>query len=87
MKPYIPRLLQSLYDGDSDRGVEFRERFLAKLRENENFPTKIWCSDEAGFKLNGHMNRHNCVYWSDANPNVISERDVNLPGVTVWAAI
>jgi hypothetical protein len=27
------------------------------------------------------------VYWSDVNPNVISEKDVNLPGVTVWAAI
>jgi hypothetical protein len=41
MKPYIPRLLQSLHDGDSDRRVEFCGRFLAKLRENENFPTKI----------------------------------------------
>jgi hypothetical protein len=31
--------------------------------------------------------RHNCVYWSDVNPNVILEKDVNLPGVTFWAAI
>jgi hypothetical protein len=86
MKPYIPRLLQSLRDGDSER-VEICERFLAKLRENENFPTKIWWSDEATFKLNGHINRHTCVYWSDVNPNVILEKDVNLPGATVWAAI
>jgi hypothetical protein len=27
------------------------------------------------------------VYWRDANPNVIFEKDVNLPGVTVWEAI
>jgi hypothetical protein len=40
MKPYIPRLLQYLYDGDSDRRVEFCERFLAKLRENEKFSNK-----------------------------------------------
>jgi hypothetical protein len=56
MRPYIPRLLQSLHDGDSDRRVEFCERFLAKLPENE---TKIWWSDEATFKLNGHINHHN----------------------------
>ncbi|XP_054449778.1 uncharacterized protein LOC129087027 [Pteronotus mesoamericanus] len=87
MKPYIPRLLHSLHDGDSDRRVEFCERFLAKLREDENFPTKIWWSDEATFKLNGHINRHNCVYWNEVNPHVILEKDINLPGVTVWAAI
>jgi hypothetical protein len=87
MKPYIPRSLQSLHGGDSDRRVEFCERFLAKLRENENFLTKGWWSDEATFKLNGHINHHNCVYWRDVNPNVILEKDVNLPGVTVWVAI
>ena len=27
------------------------------------------------------------MYWSDVNPHVILEKDVNLPGVTVWAAI
>jgi hypothetical protein len=27
------------------------------------------------------------VYWSDVNPNVILEKDVNLTGVTVWATI
>jgi hypothetical protein len=39
------------------------------------------------FKLNSHINRHNFVYWSDVNPNVILEKDVNLPGVTVWVVI
>jgi hypothetical protein len=87
MKPYIPRLLQSLHDGDSDKRREFCERFLAKFRENENFPTKIWWSDEATFKLNGHINRHTCVYWTNVNPNVILAKDVDLPEVTIWAAI
>ena len=37
--------------------------------------------------LNGHINRHNCVYWSNENPHAILEKDINLPGVTAWAAI
>ena len=39
------------------------------------------------FKLNEYINRHYCVYWSNNNPHVILEKDINLPGVTVWTAI
>ena len=27
------------------------------------------------------------MYWSNDNPYVILKKDINLPGVTVWAAI
>ena len=39
------------------------------------------------FKLNGYINRHNCIYWRDNKLNEIIEKDVNLPGVTVWCGI
>ena len=87
MKPYIPRVLQSLHDGDQDRRLQFCEIFMTKVNEDVTFLDKIWWSDEATFKLNGHINRHNCVYWSNDNPHVILEKDNNLPGLTVWAAI
>ena len=54
---------------------------------DENFQDKIWWSGEACFKLNGHINRHSCTYWSQENPHVILEREVNVSGITVWAVM
>ena len=31
---------------------------------------KIIWTDEACFKLSHYVNRHNCVYWADENPNL-----------------
>ena len=39
------------------------------------------------FKLNGHINRHNCVYWDAKNPKIVTEKEMNAPGVMVWAGI
>ena len=87
MKPYIPRLVQALHDGDQDRRVQFAEEFLDRVAADDTFINRIWWSDEASFKLNGHINRHNCVFWCADNPRVVLEKEINLPGVTVWAAI
>jgi hypothetical protein len=46
----------------------------------------VW-SDEATFKLNGTVNRHNCTYWSSENPKVHVHEAVNLPGLTVWCGV
>nr|CAI5854621.1 unnamed protein product [Callosobruchus analis] len=46
----------------------------------------IW-SDKAQFKLNGTVNRHNCVYWCEENPHITVEKAVNLPGVNVWCGL
>nr|CAI5867087.1 unnamed protein product [Callosobruchus analis] len=46
----------------------------------------IW-SDEAQFKLNGTVDRHNCVYWCEENPHITIEKAVNLPGVNVWCGL
>lgn len=87
LKAYIPRLFHALHDSDQDKRVEFAEDFLLRLRNNESLLDHIWWSDEAMFKLNGHINRHNCVYWAAENPRIIIEREVNLPGVVVWCAM
>ena len=46
----------------------------------------VW-SDEAQFKLNGTVNRHNCVYWAPENPHVHVEKEVNLPGLNIWCGL
>lgn len=87
LKPFRPRLIHALNDDDYDRRVEFAENFLEMVRNDETLLDRVIWSDEAIFKLNGHINRHNCVYWASENPNVTIEREQFAPGVQVWCAI
>lgn len=87
LKLYIPHLFHALHDGDADCRLEFSEIFLTLTCDDETLQDKIWWSDEACFKLNSHINQHNCSYCNHENPHVILEKEVNLPGVTAWTAI
>ena len=60
-KLWRPRLVQELSEDDPDRRLQFCELFQDKFAENLNV---IW-SDEAQFKLNEEINRHNCVFYAD----------------------
>ena len=84
LHPYRLRELQALNEDDGDRRLQFCESFMAHYEDFPDFLNHIIWSDEACFKLNGRVNRHNCVYWSDSNPHEILQRELNLPGVTVW---
>ena len=42
--------------------MQFCEWFQQIVNEDEEFVTKIVWSDEAQFKLNGAVNRHNCEF-------------------------
>jgi hypothetical protein len=86
-RPFRPRLLHGLLEDDPYQRVEFCEHYQALVNEDDSFQDRIIWTDEANFKLNGHINRHNCVYWDAVNPHIIIEREVNSPGVMVWAGI
>lgn len=85
--PYIPRLVQFLNDDDHDRRLQFCEFFLNECENDPAITEKILWTDEACFKLNGHVNRHNAVYWSDVNPHLTIAQELNLPSVNVWAGV
>lgn len=87
LKPYIPRLIHALHEDDFDRRVEFSETFLNLLGQDPDIIHRVLWSDEATFKLSGHLNRHNCIYWSADNHHVVIEKEVNLPGLTVWCGM
>jgi hypothetical protein len=74
---YRPHLLQMLTEDDFDRRVEFSEWFLIRCEAEPDFPRHIPWTDEASFKLNGRINRHNSVYWSDSNP----QEDLHVLGL------
>ena len=84
---YIPILLHAIKKDDTDRRMEHCEWFNGIVHNNEVFPEMIVWSDEAQFKLNGTVNRHNCVYCTTANPHVHVDKAVNLPGVKVWCGL
>lgn len=46
----------------------------------------MW-SDEVIFRLNGHINHYNSIYWATENPSVTWEQTMQAEGLTVWACI
>jgi len=67
--------------------MQFCQWFQQMVNEDEEFVTNIVWSDEAQFKLNGTVNRHNRVYWAPENLHVRVGKAVNLPGVNVWCGL
>lgn len=61
------------------------EEFLPKPDEEDSILNNIWRSDELWFQFNSKIKRHHCVYWTEENQRVTVEKEVNLPGIIVWA--
>ena len=79
--------LHAMNEDDTDRRLEYCGWFESMMRDDESLAGKVDRSDEAHFKPNGTVNRHNCVYWSSENPHIHLEEHVNLPGLTVWCGL
>ncbi|CAF3259642.1 unnamed protein product [Rotaria sp. Silwood2] len=87
LKPYRSQLLHALSEDDFDRRCKLAHIFLKLVAEDSSFPDRIVWTDEATFKLNGHVNRHNCVYYATENPHIAITQEINAPGIIVWAGI
>ena len=72
---------------DPDQRVQYSEWFEAMVCNDEDFPGKMIWSDEAQFKLNSTVNRHNCMYWAAVNLHVHVDKQVNLSVVNVWCGL
>lgn len=86
-KVYRPQLVHALHPDDGGLRVQFAENFLIRHEADPDFVKNIVWSDEASFKLNGRVNRWNCVYWGPENPHEIIPEELNAPGVNCWAGI
>ena len=87
LKPHRPQLLHALNEDDPDRRCEFADIFLKLVAKDSSFPDRIVWTDEATFKLNRHVNRHNCVYYATENPHIVITQEINVLGIIVWAGI
>ena len=83
LKPYRPQLIHGLLEDDPDGRLQFSELMLNKIEEDSRILDKIIWSDETSFKLSGHVNRHNCVYWYTNNMHSTLEKQLNQPGINV----
>jgi hypothetical protein len=72
-----------MIEDDPDHRLEFCGWIQRKVGEDAHFLGMIVSTDEVTFKLNGIVNRHNCVYLFSENPNVHVDKAVNLPGLSV----
>jgi hypothetical protein len=72
-----------LTEDDFSRSVEFSEWLLIRCEAEPDFPLRILWTGETSFKLNGRINRHNSVYWSDSNPREVIQEELDVPSLTV----
>lgn len=66
---YHITLTQALTPLDFVARVQFCNWALQRIQQDPAFFNYVMFSDEATFKNTGELNRHNCHYWSDANPH------------------
>lgn len=71
----------------TEQRKQFGEWYLKKFQQHAQFFGSIVWSDVATFKLNGRINRHNCIYWVTANPLFRHEPHVNLTRFSMLCSI
>lgn len=86
--PYHITLTQALRPRDMLNRVEFCRWALRMIQDDPHFFRFVLFSDEAIFRSDGRLNRHNCHYWSDENPHWYRpEEHQNRWSVMVWCGI
>ncbi|GFW80484.1 DUF4817 domain-containing protein [Trichonephila clavipes] len=58
-----------------------------KVLQNIPPDSVLISSDEAHFHLSGTMNKQNFRYWAAENPQLLYQRSLHSPKVTVWCAV
>jgi inhibitor of nuclear factor kappa-B kinase subunit alpha len=83
MHPYKILVTQKLSETD----YSTRKRLCLEMKQKISPTDTVFFSDEAHFHLCGAVNRQNLRYWDVKNPQVVRERPLHSPKVTVWCAI
>ena len=85
--PYKIQLVNKLNPADLPIRLEFCQKMLQMVDEDENMLNCLFMSDEAHFDLNGNVNKQNCRIWDAQNPQVLHEKELHPLRVTVWCAV
>lgn len=83
--PYKLQLLHAIPQAEFSRRKEFAEWLLSQPAEL--IDNVLW-SDEAIFRLDGHVNTHNCVVWGTQKPETIIKHQLHSPNFLFgWASL
>lgn len=86
--PYHIELHQELHEEDFPRRVTYCQWLRGQIAVNPNFLKTIMFSDEATFRSNGAVNRHNMHYYATENPHWVREvQHQNHWSVNAWCGI
>lgn len=86
--PFHIELHQDLYGDDFQNRVTFCNILNEKINQNQNFLENILFSDEAIFKSNAVVNRHNMHYYAVENPLWLRQINYqNRWSLHVWGGI
>ena len=86
-KAYKLKVLHAIQQDDMDRHVEFCQWALQTIEDDDNFLNTLIFSDEAIFRMNGHVNKQNCRIWGTEEPSVFVEEPLQSEKVMVWLAL
>lgn len=67
--PYKIRITQELKITDYSQRLNFAEKMLQKLNDQEIDLENLLMSDEAHFELSSSVNKQNCRIWCENNSN------------------
>lgn len=85
---YHISLLQELSANDFRSRIQFCLWARQQIEENPDFFRLVMWTDEATFKSDGNVNRHNLHYWNDVNPHWMRSVDhQHRWSVNAWAGI
>ncbi|KAJ8914075.1 hypothetical protein NQ315_014269 [Exocentrus adspersus] len=79
---------QSLNARDFDSRLDFCNWLLNMIQDDPELLLRILWSDEATFRSDGTVNRHNMHYWSATNPHWMQEvQHQGRWSINVWCGI
>ena len=87
MHPYKIQLTQELKINDHRQRRIFADWALEQLEVDPEFGRKIIFSDEAHFWINGNVNKQNCRYWAENNPQEVHQVAMHPAKITVWCLV
>ena len=86
MKPNKLQVVQAIASADKRKRKQFCVDMQEKLEEDE-FNERLVFSDEATFRTNGKVNRHNVRIWREENPHATTEHERDSLKMNVFCAI
>lgn len=85
--PYKMQTTLKLLPVDKPRRIQYATNMQNILAGEPDFWRHLIQTDEAHFSLSGSVNTQNVRYWGPTNPQLIHEKPLHSPKVTVWCGI